>query len=118
MLETGSLRVWVAEDINQEQESAIKKRQLPGIYLQNEQVRFYPNATYAAHLIGYVDDNIGLAGIEFFYDRLLASKAVDGQETGSHLNQSQALQRSQMSPWQKPGYQEARQREYPPHSQT
>ena len=91
MLETGSLRVWVAEDINQEQESAIKKRQLPGIYLQNEQVRFYPNATYAAHLIGYVDDNIGLAGIEFFYDRLLASKAVDGQETGSHLNQSQDL---------------------------
>ncbi len=90
-LETGSLRVWIDEDISQEQEVAVKKKHLPGVYLQHEQVRFYPNDTYAAHIIGYVDDNIGLAGIEFFFDRLLANREVDGEPTGSHLNQSQDL---------------------------
>ncbi len=91
ILETGSLRVWVDEDISQEQEVAIKKKQLPGIYLQHEQVRFYPNDTHAAHIIGYVDDNIGLAGIEFFYDRLLADREADGEPADGHLNESQDL---------------------------
>ncbi len=90
-LETGSLRVWVDEDISQDQEIAVKEKQLPGVYLQHEQVRFYPNDTHAAHIIGYVDDNIGLAGIEFFYDRLLANREVEGKSTDSHLNQSQDL---------------------------
>ena len=90
-LETGSLRVWVAEDINHEQEDAIKERQLPGVYLQHEQARFYPNDAHAAHLIGYVEDNIGLAGVEFYYDRLLAKKEIDEESESSHLNESQDL---------------------------
>jgi len=90
-LATGSLRVWVAKDINQKQESDIKKRQLPGVYLQREQVRFYPNDTYAAHLTGYVDDNMGLAGVEFFYDRLLASQKIEGNPDSSNLNKAQDL---------------------------
>ena len=71
-LETGPLRVWVAENISQEQEEGLKELQLPGIYLQREQIRFYPNDINAAHLIGYVEDNMGLAGVEFYYDRLLS----------------------------------------------
>ncbi|MBW2682420.1 MAG: hypothetical protein JRC69_02540, partial [Deltaproteobacteria bacterium] len=88
-LETGSLRVWVDEDISQDQEVALKKKQFPGVYLQHEQVRFYPNDIHAAHIIGYVDDNIGLSGIEFFYDRLLANREVEGESPVSHLSQSQ-----------------------------
>jgi len=77
-LETGPLRVWITENISEEEETALKKKQIPGVYLQHEKVRFYPNGTYAAHLVGYVDDNIGLAGVEFFYDRLLANSEAEG----------------------------------------
>lgn len=90
-METGSLRVWVEPDISQEEEDAIKKKNLPGIYLQREQARFYPNDTYAAHLIGYIDDNIGLAGVEFYYDRLLAKKEVEEESKSSRSNYSQDL---------------------------
>jgi len=90
-LETGSLRVWVAEDINQEQEDAIKEKQLPGVYLQRKQARFYPNDMFAAHLIGYVDNNIGLAGVEFYYDRLLANRKVEKESESSDVNYSQDL---------------------------
>jgi len=90
-LETGSLRVWVAKDINQDEEIEIKKEGLPGIYLQRKQIRFYPNGTYAAHLTGYVDGNMGLAGVEFFYDRLLARMKVGGKPKRTHLDHSQDL---------------------------
>lgn len=90
-LETGSLRVWVEPDISQEEEDAIKKKNLPGIYLQREQARFYPNNTYAAHLVGYIDNNIGLAGVEFYYDRLLAKKEVEEKSKSSRSNYSQDL---------------------------
>lgn len=84
-LETGSLRVWVAEDISQDQESAVRRARLPGVYQQREQVRFYPNDKYAAHLTGYVDDNMGLAGVEFFYDRFLAGKKLEGKPQNNQL---------------------------------
>jgi cell division protein FtsI (penicillin-binding protein 3) len=90
-LATGSLRVWVAEDISLEQEDAIKEKELPGVYLQREQVRFYPNDAYAAHLTGYVDNNIGLAGVEFYYNRLLANRKVEEKIESNQLNYSQDL---------------------------
>ncbi|MBW1634832.1 MAG: PASTA domain-containing protein [Deltaproteobacteria bacterium] len=91
MLAAGPLRVWVAEDISEEQETALKKKQLPGVYLQHEKVRFYPNGTSAAHLVGYVDDNIGLAGVEYFYDRLLANREDQGSSVDDYLDQAQNL---------------------------
>lgn len=81
-LESGALRVWISEDISQEQEVALKNRHLPGVYLQREQKRFYPAGKQAAHLIGYVENNIGLAGVEFFYDRLLAGDTMEGGGDG------------------------------------
>jgi cell division protein FtsI (penicillin-binding protein 3) len=81
-LESGALRVWVSEDISQEQEIALKKKHLPGVYLQREQKRFYPAGEQAGHLIGYVENNIGLAGVEFFYDRLLAGDTVESGGNG------------------------------------
>ncbi len=79
-LESGVLRLWVAKDISQEQELAIKNLDLPGIHLQKEEKRYYPNGSQAAHLIGYVEDGIGLSGVEFYYDRLLATRKIKQQE--------------------------------------
>ncbi len=89
-LEGGSLRVWLAENISLEQEIAIKSKRLPGIYLQKEEKRYYPNGNQAAHLIGYAENGIGLAGIEQYYDRLFASRKRQIEEQ-VHLNSSQDL---------------------------
>ena len=90
-LEGGVLRLWVAEDISQEQELAIKNLDLPGIHLQKEEKRYYPNGSQAAHLIGYVEDGIGLSGVEFYYDRLLATRKIQQQEEQKPLSNTQDL---------------------------
>jgi len=90
-LESGVLRLWVAEDISQEQELAIKDLDLPGIHLQKEEKRYYPNGSQAAYLIGYVEDGIGLSGVEFYYDRLLATRKIQQQEEQKPLSNTQDL---------------------------
>ncbi len=79
-LESTALRVWLAEDISLEQEIAIKSKRLSGVYLQKEAKRFYPNGTQAAHLIGFAENGIGLAGSELYYDRLQASRKRQTEE--------------------------------------
>jgi len=79
-LESGLLRLWIAKDISQEQEISIKNLQLPGVYLQRDDKRFYPNDFQAAHFIGYVENGIGLSGVELYYDQLLASRKIKQQE--------------------------------------
>lgn len=90
-LESGVLRLWVAEDISQEQEREINNLDLPGIHLQKEEKRYYPNGSQAAHLLGYVEDGIGLSGVEFYYDRLLATRKVQQQEEQRPLSNTQDL---------------------------
>lgn len=90
-LESGVLRLWVAKDISQEQELKIKDLDLPGIHLQKEEKRYYPNGKDAAHLIGYVEDGIGLSGVEFYYDRLLATRKIQQQEEQKPLSHTQDL---------------------------
>ncbi|BHH84078.1 hypothetical protein LA52FAK_23670 [Desulforhopalus sp. 52FAK] len=90
-LESGVLRLWVAEDISQEQEKAINDLDLPGIHLQKEEKRYYPNGDQAAHLIGYVEDGIGLSGVEFYYDRLLATRKTQQQKEQKPLSNTQDL---------------------------
>lgn len=89
-LEGSSLRVWIAEGISLEQEIAIKSKRLSGVSLQKEEKRFYPNGSQAAHLLGYSENGIGLAGIEYYYDRLLASRKPQKDEQ-THLNSPQDL---------------------------
>ena len=63
--------VWLRRDIGQEDEDAIAKLNLPGIYLHRELARSYPMQEYASHLLGYSENNQGLAGVEHYYNRLL-----------------------------------------------
>ncbi len=79
-LESGVLRLWIAEDISQEQEVSLKDLRLPGVYLQKDEKRYYPNNSHAAYLVGYVESGIGLSGVEFYYDRLLASSDIKKEE--------------------------------------
>ena len=79
-LKSGVLRLWVAEDISQEQEIAVKNLKLSGVYLQRDEKRYYPNDSQAAYFIGAVENSIGLSGVEFYYDRLLAGRKIKQQE--------------------------------------
>jgi cell division protein FtsI (penicillin-binding protein 3) len=87
-LESGVLRLWIAKDISQEQEVSIKNLQLPGVYLQRDEKRYYPNDLKAAHFVGYVENGIGLSGVEYYYDRLLASRKLKQQEEKQPLSDS------------------------------
>lgn len=90
-LRGNELRIWLAKDISQQQEIAVKVLKMRGIYLHKEHSRYYPKKEVAAHLIGFVQDDIGLAGAEYFYDRLVQKMLTQdsGQEfrgsAGQHV---------------------------------
>ncbi|HSW48246.1 MAG TPA: penicillin-binding protein 2, partial [Candidatus Saccharimonadales bacterium] len=82
-------RFWVP--IQSTVENSVKEKvealKLPGVGFQGESVRFYPEASLGAKLLGFVgkDDNgqdKGYFGLEGFYDRQLRGKA--GQATIIH----------------------------------
>jgi len=63
--ESGNIRTLISED------------RLPGIRLQPEQGRNYPEKELASHLIGYVGtDNTGLDGIEYTFNQILAPPVI------------------------------------------
>lgn len=90
-LQSGTLRVWLAEDINEEQELELEGLGVPGVYLQREEHRFYPNGSRAAHIIGYAEAGIGLAGVELYYDHLLAERKLELQHADKPVIDSQEL---------------------------
>lgn len=82
-VEEGNLRIWLAKDISQEQEEAVRNLSLPGIHLHKEFVRYYPQEESAAHLVGFVDGDTGLAGVEHYFNQLETSHRMDTNVTDS-----------------------------------
>ena len=55
----------------------MEEGQLPGIHLEKEHGRNYPEKNLASHLIGYVGtDNTGLDGIEYTFNQVLAPPSI------------------------------------------
>ncbi len=71
-IERDSQLVWLQREIGQEDEDAVIRLNLPGVYLHREVARAYPQQEYASQLIGYSEKNLGLAGVEHYYNRLLS----------------------------------------------
>ncbi|MCF7929323.1 MAG: transpeptidase family protein [Spirochaetales bacterium] len=64
------------------------KGKLPGIYLEPEYGRNYPEKRLASHLIGYVGiDNNGLEGIEYTYNDILAPEPDPRNQSIQYGNQ-------------------------------
>lgn len=84
-LQGDSLKTWVVQNISRQQEEAVRKLDLPGIFLTEEKARFYPQEETAAHLIGFVEADIGLAGIEYYYDTLLSRQTAGREEVVKRL---------------------------------
>ena len=78
--QTGSWYVTVARKVERETADEVRafKNQygIRGVRLETDTKRYYPNASLACHLIGFVGvDNTGLEGIEARYDSALTGTA-------------------------------------------
>jgi len=74
-------RLWVSikSGVSASKKGEIEKMQIPGVGFEEYYSRFYPEASIAAHLVGFVGKNEGgqdkgYVGLEGFYDRLLRGK--------------------------------------------
>lgn len=68
--------IWVARKITPQQAGAIKRLNIKGLGFLKENRRSYPNSYLASHIIGFAGlDNIGLEGIELYYDKYLKGEA-------------------------------------------
>ncbi|MDO8583285.1 MAG: penicillin-binding transpeptidase domain-containing protein, partial [bacterium] len=74
-------KLWVSiqSGITASKKEEIEKIKLPGVGFEEHYARFYPEASVAAHLVGFVGKNEsgedkGYVGLEGFYDRLLKGK--------------------------------------------
>ncbi len=61
--------VWIMRHIPPKLQQAVNHLGIPGIYLQKDQRRVYPHGPMACHVLGYCGlDNVGLSGIEKYFD--------------------------------------------------
>jgi cell division protein FtsI (penicillin-binding protein 3) len=68
--ESGRNFFWVARNINEEERERVFRLGLPGVVLEKENRRFYPNGNLAAHVLGSTDiDNRGISGFEKYIDQ-------------------------------------------------
>lgn len=71
--------IWIVRKIDETKANRIKKMDLDGIYLKEENQRSYPQGKRAAHVIGRVDiDEKGVSGIEYKYNATLQGKKGEG----------------------------------------
>jgi len=61
----------LAEDVDEKQAEEINGLHLRGVTCKSEEVRFYPGHTAASHVLGFMGDGVGLAGVEGKYDTVL-----------------------------------------------
>jgi cell division protein FtsI (penicillin-binding protein 3) len=63
---------WVKRRVSPEEARAVRELQLPGVYLDREPRRYYPNRGLAGPLLGWAGlDAVGQEGIELQYERYL-----------------------------------------------
>lgn len=63
--------VEIADDIDEQQAAEIEALNLDGVQCKVREDRYYPAHTAAANLLGFVDNSLGLAGVEALYDSVL-----------------------------------------------
>ena len=68
--------IWLVRKLTPGQSQAVKKLNIKGLGFLKESKRFYPNSYLASQIIGFAGlDNVGLEGIEVYYDKYLKGEA-------------------------------------------
>ncbi|MDA8165721.1 MAG: PASTA domain-containing protein [Desulfobacteraceae bacterium] len=63
--------VWLGRRLDAAKTERIAALKAKGLYFVDEEQRYYPNHETAAHVLGFLSNDQGLAGIEFQYERIL-----------------------------------------------
>ncbi|MBR6351491.1 MAG: PASTA domain-containing protein [Firmicutes bacterium] len=80
----------VAKNVDKEDAEKIRAAKLAGIEIVEDAKRYYPLGIFASHVIGTTtDDNVGLLGLENYYNRYLAG--INGREISSKDSRSNAI---------------------------
>ncbi|PID72857.1 MAG: hypothetical protein CSB34_00065 [Desulfobulbus propionicus] len=75
MLKTAGRVIKISDDMDAAQAETIAQSKVAGVYCKGESVRFYPAHTVASHVLGFVDEGVGLFGVEGKYDTVLSPGA-------------------------------------------
>ncbi len=94
--------VYLKRGISPDLAQTLRKQKLPGVYLQEDYKRFYPEGEVAAHVVGFTNiDDKGEEGLELAYNDWLSGKTgekvVIQDRMGRAVTEVQSLQE------QKPG---------------
>lgn len=66
---------WIDDDLA----DLIRRERLRGVWIAEDNKRFYPYGNFASYILGHTtDDNRGMAGIELEYDKYLSGLQEDG----------------------------------------
>ena len=68
--------VWLGRDIANDQAEQVVNLNLRGVYRIVQAHRFYPWGQIGAHVVGFLKDEQGLAGVESIYDAILRGRGV------------------------------------------
>ncbi len=72
-IEKGDKFIWIKRKIDEAAAQAVEALRLPGVFMQEETKRFYPQGRLAAHALGYVDiDEKGRHGVERVFNEALS----------------------------------------------
>ncbi len=78
--------VWLARGMDNGKGEKVRELNLKGVGHLEEAKRFYPHGELASHILGFVNiDEVGLEGVELYYDRYLRGESrwhyltVDGR---------------------------------------
>lgn len=71
-LKTEKSFVWVERHVSPKVQNLVHNMGIPGVYLQSDQKRVYPQGATVSHVIGKCDvDGFGVSGIEQYFDAFL-----------------------------------------------
>ncbi len=71
LLKSAKSSIELADDLDEKQADEINQMQLKGVYCKANEARFYPGHAAASHVIGFMGDGVGVAGVEGKYDTVL-----------------------------------------------
>ena len=71
---------WLGRHVAPSLAEKVAGMNLPGVYFFKGNERFYPNGNSAAHVLGFVKDEQGLAGMELYYNSLLRNSVSPKEE--------------------------------------
>jgi cell division protein FtsI/penicillin-binding protein 2 len=72
----GNEYVMVARELSKDDADRVVQLAIPGLFLEAEPRRYYPNGVLASHVLGFSNvDNKGAYGVEGYYDQQLAGTA-------------------------------------------